>query len=98
MCLGEEKVMSCMASIVITDNTQHLPPEYKGYKKYMIGGAIVTDANFPIDGHWNMMECEIIIIPRKIFTDYIEGDGMMIDQLLTRGFANRDMWKKEVSF
>ncbi len=96
--LTGEKVIAGTGRMVITDNTQHLPVEYKGYKKYMIGGAIITDADFPIDGHWHMIECDIIFIPKKLFREFRESDGLKIDQILVSGYEKEENWMEEILF
>lgn len=98
--LGEDIVMAGVASIILTDNTQHLPENLKGegYKKYMIGGAIVTDSEIPISGQWDMMECEVIIIPKKLYHSFKEGDGSKMEYILTNGYSKPESWEMEVKF
>lgn len=62
----------------------------------LIAGVIITDeclnppAQNEIYGFDRMVECEVIIIPKRIFEDrerYF--DGMRIDQVLTGGYADQ---------
>jgi hypothetical protein len=65
-----------------------------GVDKIMLGGSAFEVAPTPAnDTHYNMDECDIIIIPKKRFTNLIVADGYRLDQAMLSGLGNGEAWE-----
>lgn len=66
-------------------------------KRLQIDGIVITENNFPeLDEAYAMMECEIIIVPKKLHTG-AQGSlnsSYRVDQFLTCGYHDNSNWKK----
>lgn len=72
-------------------------PEGSGWYKYMIGGLIVSESEFTrsdvAENHYEMWECEMVIIPKKRFHGK-RFRGYRIDQAMVDGGLNEANWEE----
>ncbi len=68
--------------------------QLEGMDKVMIGGSAFEVLPTPANGtNYIMDECDIIIIPKKRFTNLIGADGYRIDQAMSGGLGSDDVWE-----
>lgn len=92
--LGVPVAMSCQGRLVISRSGGSKPSKKSGLIKYTIAGVGISDMDIKnIDGDWSMVECDIIIVPKRLHKKFTMADGMSIGQLLTGGYENPDYWK-----
>ena len=92
--LGEDKVVGFQARIVycVRENIQG-----SGLNQIMLGGVGLTPEtiDYNEDGHWEMMECDVIIIPKN--RKVIKGNSIVkngrIDQVMLNLSNDKD-WEE----
>jgi len=92
MILGEEKVFSIPAKFVIGAASGDTGVDGR-HKMSMAGVGYVAD-EILAPQKWEMMECEVIVIPKRIYREYKEEffEGLTICQMLTCDFGDREKW------
>lgn len=98
MLLGEDKAITAAGVFVLLNRSKDLPASHDNCKKYFISGAIITDADLPVGEDWHMMECEVVIIPKKIYRRFNDGSAMRMGQIIVSGYADANNWREEVKF
>lgn len=97
MMLGEKKVFSVPAKLVFgLAGTYHQDPP-KGLHQIMFGGiGFTTDKILAPNGGWQMLECELIIIPKRIRRKNKEEgfEHLRVDQAMVSNFAHADAWRE----
>ncbi len=102
MLLGEKKVFSIPAKIIFGQagnygTEMHNELSKEGLYYMMFGGSgYVDDKILAPDSGWQMLECEIIVIPKRIYRKNKEPEfeHLQMSQALTSGFAIRDHWEE----
>lgn len=82
---GEARLLMCNRSDEIGDKLT----------KLQIDGVLIGENNLDdIDGAWSMMECQVIIIPKRLHTGAQNSlnPGSTVDQMLTRGYNYPENW------
>ncbi len=95
MGLGEDLVIAGEARIIVQ------PRELGNERlfRYQIDGVIISDKPLPdLDDTYNMIECDMIIIPRRLNKGFILKDagGLRIDQMLVRGYGHTENWRQNI--
>ncbi len=93
--LGESKVFTMPAKMVFTAT-----PSEEGNKIIFGGSGFVDDKKLAPEDHYEMIECEIIIIPKAIYrkSKWNKFWGMRIDQILRDHFDNPESWNEKEEF
>jgi hypothetical protein len=77
-------------------------PGTKGMARTLIGGVIVTDDPIcsgnddAVSKNDRMYECEVIIIPRRIYESSTFQRGARIDQILVGGYELPQRYKRQI--
>lgn len=87
--------MSGQARLIISKAGGKKPPKSTGLTKYQINGVTISDIDFEqINGNWNMLECDIIIIPKTLHKKFTMDDSRTIGAMLTSGYENPKYWRE----
>lgn len=91
MLLGENKIIS-MPSKMIFHTTRG---KIDGLKQMIFGGSgYVSNEIMSKAEDWARLDCEIIIIPKKLFEGWKDGCGARIGDVLLNHFDDDRMWEK----
>jgi hypothetical protein len=69
-CGSQEKTGGNMSNMIFQARLAISGPWEAGeHKRYIVGGALIGHADMPVtkSGNWEMIECEVIIKPTKIY-------------------------------
>lgn len=96
---GVDRVIRGEARLLITERKDERIPE--GLKKIGIDGIVISDSylsELKDIGDFSMLECEVIIIPKKLHMKAKDGyENASICQHLTGGYENKEHWKKHIN-
>ncbi len=101
MLVGEKGAVRCIGKLYISPRTG----EIEGMPLVLIAGAVVSPEGGKLvlpknEGHAEMWECEIIIIPKRKYSGmYDTGkwayEGYRVDQVLCGDYGNPESWGDE---
>jgi len=90
LLLGENKIIS-MPSKMIFHTTNEKTNEL--HQMIFGGSGYVSNEIMKNAKDWERLDCEIIIIPKKLFKNYKDGSGT-IGNLLLGGFERDESWEE----
>ena len=91
MLLGEKEIISMPSKMIFHTSAQG----ENDTMKIIFGGAgYVSNDIMKNEEDWARLDCEIIIIPKKIYKDFTLGKGARIQEMLLGGFARDECWEK----
>lgn len=81
---------------------QSLPKEAKGWRKYMIGGIILSESEITrpdvSENGYEMWDCEIIILPKKRYFGGGKYKAYRIDQAMVSDGLKSESWESSEDF
>jgi len=89
MLLGENNIISMPSKMVFHTSRGKID----GLTKMIFGGSgYVSNEIMSKAKEWERLDCEVIIIPKKHFKGWLDGQGAQIGNILLGGFQRDACW------
>lgn len=89
----DERVIAGQARFIICNRGIRVPDKLH---KIELTGMMVTREDIPeLDGNFDMIECDVILIPKILHQNFNKGDGNTISYMRQYGFSPTN-WGKQI--